>query len=403
MTHKAVLGLDAAQAGARYHLTDPTGRLLAHGDAAMSQEGWQQLLAAVEANGLSPCDCLAGIEATGVHHLPWCEALHHAGATTLVLNPLVAKRTTPVSNAIRDHKSDPIDAEGIALTVRREAEQLTRFTYRSEPARFGLHKLQAVHRAVRHALTNIKKHCGSLLDLVFPELSALSLTPLRRNRLLRVAPTPAQIAALPTQELHKLVGDKADAVLAGAKRSFAPAALVDACAPAVQSLLEVIEQLERQLRHLENQITAQAQQALPATWLNLALSLPAFGPKTAPIVLAHTPPELIELPRSRKRKVACLQALFGMDPRVRTSGKWKGKIKLSKRGIRAARTAMYQIAMCSLQHDVEALTYYRRLRDIGKKPHKVALYDLARKHLRRLVAVLDSGQPYQPRASLAPT
>ena len=33
-----------------------------------------------------------------------------------------------------------------------------------------------------------------------------------------------------------------------------------------------------------------------------------------------------------------------MDPRVRKSGQWSGKIKMSKRGSVALRTALYQAA-----------------------------------------------------------
>ena len=115
------------------------------------------------------------------------------------------------------------------------------------------------------------------------------------------------------------------------------------------------------------------------------------------MVLAFVPPELWTRPQSRKKKVARLQALFGMDPRIRRSGRWQGRIKLSKRGCRPARTAMYQIAFCSVLHDAEMRAYYHRLTRVAKKPHKVALFDLARKHLRRLVAVLESEKSFTPR------
>lgn len=397
MTTKAILGLDAAQAGVAFHLQDLSGRALARGSAAKTSAGWTGLQQILATHGLQPADCCVAIEATGDHHLPWCEAFTQAGATVLALNPLVAKRTTPVRNAIRDHKADPIDAEGLAQTAAREGAALAHFTYRSVPALCGLRKLLAAQAAVRAVLTDLKKHTGALQQLCFPELAGTALSALRQRRLLQAAPTPVQIAALPATELTILTGDKSSTVLTAARASFAPAALAAACAPALQAMLGIVAQLEASLQTLDREVTRHAPEAVPAERLALARSLPGFGAKTTPVVLACVPAELWTRDQRRKKKVARLQALFGIDPRLRESGRWKGKVKLSKRGIRPARTALYQIAFCSILHDPAMRAYYQRLTKAEKKPHKVALFDLARKHLRRLVAVLESGQAYQPR------
>jgi hypothetical protein len=73
-----------------------------------------------------------------------------------------------------------------------------------------------------------------------------------------------------------------------------------------------------------------------------------------------------------------------------------GQIKLSKRGIGSARTALYQAAFCSLKKNPENYAYYRGLRARGKR-HKQAMVDLMRKQRRRLVSVLLSSKPYVPR------
>jgi transposase len=397
-SYKAIVGLDAAQASVSFQLLDRAGQPVGRGGtAATTRAGWAGLQKYLQTHGLAPHDCLVGIEATGDLHLPWCEAFTQAGATVLALNPLVAKRTMPVSNAIRDAKDDPIDAAGLAHTLQREGAALTRFTYHSAPAQTGLRKLLSAHRAVRRTLTNLKKHTGALQQLMFPELAAVQLPQGRARRLLQAAPTPARIAALPPAQLARLAGEQADAVRTAARDSFAPAALADACVPALHALLGVIDQLELALRRLEREILVQARAAVPPARLARALELPGFGPKTTPVVLAFVPPELWTRTQARKKKVARLQALFGMDPRIRRSGCWEGRIKLSKRGCRPARTAMYQIAFCSVIHDAEMRAYYRRLTRVEKKPHKVALFDLARKHLRRLVAVLESDTPFIPR------
>ena len=77
------------------------------------------------------------------------------------------------------------------------------------------------------------------------------------------------------------------------------------------------------------------------------------------------------------------------------------KVKISKRGSGAGRTALFQAAFCSLGIDEENAIYYKRLREVEKKEHKAAMVDLMRKQLRRLVAVLCNNRPFQrtPRAA----
>lgn len=391
-----------AQAEVCYHLRDAEGHKLAAARAPRSLAGWSELTKMLTANQLAPSECLVAVEATGDLHLPWCEALHAAGAPVLALNPLVARRTTPVENAIRDQKADPIDAEGLAVTAQREGAALERFTYRSAPAAFGLRKLLAAQGAVRTALTNLKKHTGNLQQLCFPELKAVALSEGRQQAVLLRAATPAQFLALPFEEQQALADDKTAELLTAARGSFVPAQLAAAAATALQSMVRVVQQLTQSLRQLDREVTQQAAVAVPPARLALAHSLPGFGAKTTPLILACIPDQLWDRAQKRKQQTARLQALFGIEPRRRQSGKWTGHIKLSKRGIRAARTAMYQIAFCSVIHDPEMRAYYLRLTKQAKKPHKVALFDLARKHLRRLVAVISSGQPFTPRPPLAP-
>jgi transposase len=86
---------------------------------------------------------------------------------------------------------------------------------------------------------------------------------------------------------------------------------------------------------------------------------------------------------------------MGNDPRLQESGQWKGQTRMSKRGVETLRTAFFQAAFSSAQHDPELKAFYRRKRAEGKT-HHVALSHLMRILTRRLVAVLRSGKPYSP-------
>ena len=392
MTTQAILGLDVAQAGVAFQLQRFTGPALATGRAAATSAGWAELTAVLTDHHLTWPETLVVIEATGQWHLPWCEAASAAGATVLALNPLIARRVTAVGNAIRDQKSDPIDAAGLTETGARYAAELTRFTYRSQPGRFGLRRLLSVRADVRTALTNLRKSAGDLQGLCFPELADTGLSADRRRDVLRVAAAPAAVAALDEKVLRPLAAKYTDAVRAAARSSFAPAALTAAAAPALQALLHSDEALAQQLAALDRQISAAAATALDADQLQRAATLPGFGARPTPAILACIPPELFTHHRSHRARANALQALFGCEPRLRTSGQWTGKIKMSKRGIREARTALYQAAFCALAHDPEIKAYYDALRARGKE-HKSALVDVMRKLLRRLVAVLDPAVP----------
>jgi transposase len=107
------------------------------------------------------------------------------------------------------------------------------------------------------------------------------------------------------------------------------------------------------------------------------------------LILANIPLELLDTDIPRRKLANRIQAQFGCEPRVRESGKWKGKTKLSKRGNMQARTALYQAATCAILNDRQLEAIYQGLRARGK-PHKVAVYDIGRRLIRRLVAVLKS-------------
>ena len=167
--------------------------------------------------------------------------------------------------------------------------------------------------------------------------------------------------------------------------------------PVLRLLLATEQALATQLRNCDDTIAP----ALPAARVALLTTLPGFGERTAAVPATHLPASFAGW-GPRKRIVARRQARFGCEPRLRQSGKWSGKVKLSKRGIAAGRTALFQAAFCALGHDEELAAYYAHLR-AGTGPgqpgktHKEAIVGVMRKQLRRLVAVRCSNQPFVPK------
>lgn len=400
MTKNHILGLDLAQHSAVAQLDRADGSTCWRGTLATSQTGWRQLEQLLAQNDARWPDTLVLVEATGVYHLAWAERLTQAGAPVYVLNPLLAARLQSAANALRGHKTDRVDAAKLCETGRLYADQLERFGYQPRPKQQGLRQLDHARGKLRAALTNLKKGLKSQLELVFPALLAahIGADTARAAAILAQAPTAGAWRALPEAERKKLARDKQPALDQACAETLADETLAQACVPALRALLHAQQALADQLHACEQEIVPQ----LPPERIALITSLPGFGERTAAVMATYLPDGFAGW-GSRKKIVARLQALFGCDPRLRSSGQWTGKVKLSKRGIAAGRTALFQAAFCSLEHDQEMAAYYRKLRDVDKKDHREAMVDLMRKHLRRLVAVLCSARPFEPKPLAAPS
>ena len=400
MKKNYILGLDIAQFSAVAQLNRADGSKCWRGSLTTDRAGWQQLEKSVAAQGAQLADTCVIVEATGVHHFAWAERLVQAGAEVYVLNPLLAARLQSVANALREHKTDHVDVARLSETGRLYYAQLARFRYEPRAKQQGLKQLQHARAQLRATLTNLKKSLKSHLGLVFPALleAKIEVGTERAAAILEKAPTAGAWQALPEGERKKLARDKLAALDQACTETLADEALAQACVPAVPPLLRAQQALAEQLRECDADLTPR----LPGERVALIASIPGFGQRTAAVMATYLPPSFTGW-GPRKKIAARVQALFGCDPRLRSSGQWVGKVKISKRGIAAGRTALFQAAFCSLGHDEEITAYYRRLREVEKKAHKQAIVDVMRKQVRRLVAVLCTERPFQKTSSTSPS
>jgi transposase len=398
MKRRYYLGLDVAKQKIRAALATGDGRLAWEADLPVSAAGVCDLLAQLHARtGAHPGQVLVLVEATGVLHLNWAAALKRAGYCVAVINPLIARRLYRLENALRDSKTDPIDARGLCQIAREQGEALLKlYGFALRPAQLTLQRLQTVRHALRRSLTNCKKTYRSLLDLSFPELEGLlQIDGIGIRQLLSQAPTPALIARkrLATLQKNWMLRPKAKALKALAASSIADPDLAAASAPALQAVLAALAETEARLRALDRAIAQLTATAIDPKQRQLIETIPGFGPLIAAQVFSWLPTEIL-VSDSRRKAAARLQAFMGNDPRLKQSGQYIGQTKMSKRGVALLRTAFFQAAFSASQSDLELRTYYLRKRAQGHE-HKVALSHLMRILTRRLVAVLRSGRPYQ--------
>jgi len=164
---------------------------------------------------------------------------------------------------------------------------------------------------------------------------------------------------------------------------------------ALRLIRQRVRLLERQVQVLETAIHETAihdafaqDQALQAK-LDLLLSVPGFGFVAAVTVLAET--NVFET-LDDGHQVA---AYAGLAPAPNQSGLSNRKGRISKVGNARLRRIAYLAALGARNSNSRFKAFYESLRERGKPP-RLALVALARKLLRVGLAVVKSGQPYQP-------
>jgi transposase len=123
--------------------------------------------------------------------------------------------------------------------------------------------------------------------------------------------------------------------------------------------------------------------------VQLLLSIPGVGPRTAEIIAAY-----LDDPH-RFRNAAEVSAYAGLVPRQFQSGDVDRRGRISKRGPRLLRKLLVECAWCSLRYNRWSQSVYLRLTAGGTTRKKIAIVALARKLLIRCWAVLRTGQPWR--------
>jgi transposase len=155
-----------------------------------------------------------------------------------------------------------------------------------------------------------------------------------------------------------------------------------------QSLLAVIDTLDRQIAALDGDIDRQVRDS--PVWRareDLLRTVPGIGPATARTLIAELP----ELGGLTRRRIA---ELVGVAPVSRDSGQLRGRRTVWGRrpGVRAT---LYMAALTAIRCNPPITATYRRLRGRGK-PAKVALTACLRKLVVTLNAMLRTDTAWQP-------
>lgn len=336
-----------------------------------------------------------GMEATGHYWLLLHAFLEAKGWDCIVFNPVLTKQTPKAK--LRGRKTDADDALGIALTIREGGFTPLR---PSDPRLAELLVLTRQRNFHANELRNVKKRLGGLLDRVFPEFRSLFSDPYGKAALafLGTFCSPGTIATQQPARLAKPMlpalgktraREKAMGIREVARRSPARRLEDAGRVKAIKLMVQHLEAIQRSVNDCETLIMEiYEEQRHPAA------SITGIGAITGPVILAelarfHAPD------RSNRKKVKGILAYAGLDPKIRESGTFKGRAKMSKRGSKNLRTALFQAASMARLHSPGFASVYDRQIKRGKH-HYVAISHVARKLVEVLVALEKSGQPFDP-------
>lgn len=392
------LGLDVSSSSAHACLLLPDGTTPVNRSFPATPQGLADLLAQL------PAATQVYLESTGRHHLFWTRGLTAAAASAglgggghrvHVLNALLAKRLQTAANALRQTKTDPADALQLARIGQLHGPELARFLWTEAPASEALKTHCRIRWAQRQQLSDTLRATQDLVGRLLPEACRLIVLSHHQGwtSLLLAVKSLKHLRGLRLGTLERHVGHAhAQTLQALLRGPLTAEKLFDLLLPSLHCQLRLIVHLRAEQERLDEIIEEACSSAGLTQHVKLARSIPAIGPKTAPILVSALPADLHAF-GPKRRAMSKILALWGCEPKVRESGQWKGRRKMSKKGDRLARTALYQAASMAVMHDPGLKEVYNRQKALGKS-HAVALSHLMRHLLRRLVAVLYDGKDF---------
>jgi transposase len=211
--------------------------------------------------------------------------------------------------------------------------------------------------------------------------------------LLAACPTPTALRAAGRDRIEQIIKRRSPR-LAGKVTTAVMAALAaqDLTLPAEAATGRVIAELAAELDRVctrRDTLAAEVEEAFLAhPFGELLASMPGIGPRTGARILAEIADGSAFASGSK------LAAYAGLAPVTRQSGTSLASESHSLRGNHRLKNAMFLAAFASLR-DPASKAFYDRKRAEGKR-HNAALICLARRRCDVILAMLRSGQPYQP-------
>lgn len=349
------------------------------------------------------------MESTGVYHLSLFHFLSQNELEVFVINPLITNSNK--NKDIRKVKNDKKDDLNISKLGKFEDIK----AYGSfDISVFTLKSLCRDYYKLVDTRSVYKKKLSADLRIIFPGYNSVfsDITGITSINILKSYQLPESILNAPKDDIIALLGASSrkgmdwciktyNKLIKAAKNATVIGIHSPSFSIKILGNISIIESMNEQINILMAQINniVKGDELDESFKHNIKLleSIPGVGFLTAVTLMV----EIGDFNNFIKPKQ--LVAYFGLDPSVNESGKFKSdKEKMSKRGTRFGRRALYAVALASIRskrngqaNNKVLLDYYQN--NLKGKKKKVALVAIMHKLVNYMFAVLRDQKPYEQR------
>jgi len=396
-----VIGVDIAKELHAGQAVNYRGMVLTEKTVCFSNalDGFERLASTIrtlqQEHGMT--DVIVGLESTGHYWWNLATWLVEQGIKVVIVSPMATKR----NKENRDNcpsKSDPKDALVIAELVSRG--YYTEF--RPQDALFGrLRDLMGDREFWVTECVRFRNQIIRWLDIRFPEYTVVfggDLFCPRSLVTLRQFPAPSDLAGLTPEQVVASWGNhmrrpggarglgKARELVKQARQSVGRVDALDEAKWHLARLLDTYEQIEKHLEETEKKaVTLVAELPIQAPTTSLGL------PPTLTAALWAFGGDLRQFEHGNQ-----LLRKAGLNLAERRSGKYKGQIKLSKRGNARLRKYLFLAVLYLVKNHPDFRRWHHENVEVKRMKKMRSLMKLMGKLARILVALARKGEKVQP-------
>jgi len=351
---------------------------------SMDSSGFEELMKAITSHCEDFSKVIVGMESTGCYHINLYSFLTSREIHTMVINPLLITNYAKLS--LRKTKTDKKDAGTIAKFLLDHRQEISQLSVSQDLQ--DLRDLSRERESLCHLISAIKVEIKRVLRTTFPELESIgNLYTRSMVRFLQEYPSARLVRAAKLKAIAKAlnqpsVGNKltltAEDIMKAAQRSVATVS--PAKEIIIRGKIATLLHLQERLAEV-TKLLIELCQRTKLEDLDILRSIRGVGPNTAAPFLA----EMGEVKGYSSHKK--IIAYAGIDPSVHQSGKWIGMSKLSKRGNRHLRRAIYLMTASVVSQNAFFKAYFLKRKREGLAPQK-ALFATAHKLIRVIFAML---------------
>lgn len=392
------LGIDVSKVSHQCIILDANGEAVGKSFTVQSsKDDFTKLVKKLLELHIPKADLTLGLEATGNLWENIYSFLKEQRLNVILLNPYQTNKFHQAT--LKKAKTDSIDALVIAGLLRSGCASSS---YIPDEEIQSLRDLVRLKDNYLKDIKNYKRKAYSLLGLVFPEFLNLVKDPFNivSTQMLLKYQTAFDFKQARPKDLLKIARGHqgntydeawADKVIRAAKDSIYSGKASKARGFVLKSLIQNIKSLKEQTELLDEEIQSllKPDDKSSNNDVDNLLTIPGVGPKTVAVFLA----EVGDIKRFSRCKDFI--GFVGLYPQIEQSGSSLNRAKLTNKGSRLLKHALYIASVASLIHNPYLKNVYRDKISQGKSA-KQAIIVVARKLACIMYSMLKNNTAYDP-------